>query len=410
MNESGGTVVGWYGGTGTANRTDFGVPLTSRTTAPPYHLATVLLIAAACVMVGAYWDISWHMSIGRDSFWTPAHLLIQAGGLIAGISSGYVAVQTTFRGTEAERSASVSFWGFRAPLGAWISIWGCGAMLTSAPFDNWWHNAYGLDVKIVSPPHALLAVGIFSICLGALLLTLAQQNRADKASLAGRRRLAWVLAATGGFIIMNFALFLTEYSERRMMHGAFFYQMTAAVFPLALTSFARAIKLRWPATAATAFFTAIMLALMWIVELFPATPKLGPIYQHVTHMVSLSFPLLLIVPAVCIDLTLQGFADRLTVPRLAPILGAVFVLSFIAVQWPFASFLMHSPAARGPLFNADNFVYWMNPRYEALTRRFDPPPPGAWPFPVQLLIAVGLASVSSALGLWRGEWMTKVRR
>ena len=55
-------------------------------------------------------------------------------------------------------------------------------MLTSAPFDNWWHNAYGLDVRIISPPHALLAIGIFSIVVGALLLTLAQQNRADGAT------------------------------------------------------------------------------------------------------------------------------------------------------------------------------------------------------------------------------------
>src|SRR6187551_3471981 len=74
-----------------------------------WHASTAVL-AAACVMIGVYWDISWHMSIGRDSFWTPAHLLIQAGGLIAGISSGYVAIKTTFFGTEAERSASVSFW------------------------------------------------------------------------------------------------------------------------------------------------------------------------------------------------------------------------------------------------------------------------------------------------------------
>src|SRR5665213_2583185 len=164
------------------------------TTTGRWH-AYIAVVAAACVIVGVYWDISWHMSIGRDTFWTPAHLLIQAGGLIAGVSSGYVALHTTFRGTPEERAASVSFWGFRAPLGAWISIWGCGAMLTSAPFDNWWHNAYGLDVKIVSPPHAMLAVGIFAIVLGALLLTLAQQNRASNAD---RRKLAWLLALIGG--------------------------------------------------------------------------------------------------------------------------------------------------------------------------------------------------------------------
>ena len=48
----------------------------------------------------------------------------------------------------------VRFWGFRAPLGAWVAIWGAFAMLTSAPFDDWWHNAYGLDVKVLSPPHS----------------------------------------------------------------------------------------------------------------------------------------------------------------------------------------------------------------------------------------------------------------
>ena len=61
-------------------------------------------------------------------------------------------------------------------------------MLTSAPFDNWWHNAYGLDVRIISPPHALLAVGIFSIVVGALLLTLAEQNRARRQRRGGGLR------------------------------------------------------------------------------------------------------------------------------------------------------------------------------------------------------------------------------
>src|SRR6185312_581065 len=211
-----------------------------------WHAYTAVF-AAACVVIGVYWDISWHMSIGRDTFWTPAHLLIQAGGLIAGLGSGYVALKTTFRGTDAERAAAVSFWGFRAPLGAWICIWGCAAMLTSAPFDNWWHDAYGLDVKIISPPHAVLAIGIFAIVTGALLLTLAQQNGADDRT---RKRLAWMLAAVGGMFIMNYALFLTEYSEHHVMHSAFFYQLVALVFPFGLAAMGRAIKLRWPTTSA----------------------------------------------------------------------------------------------------------------------------------------------------------------
>src|SRR5687768_11483497 len=127
-----------------------------------WHAPTVVYGAVA-MMVGVYWDISWHMSIGRDSFWTPAHLLIQAGGLIAGLTSGWVAMRTTFGSDPIAKANAVSFWGFRAPLGAWVCIWGCLAMVTSAPFDDWWHNAYGLDVRIISPPHTVLALGIGAI-------------------------------------------------------------------------------------------------------------------------------------------------------------------------------------------------------------------------------------------------------
>ncbi|HXT18680.1 MAG TPA: hypothetical protein VN706_23840 [Gemmatimonadaceae bacterium] len=369
-------------------------------------LAYAAVFAAACVMIGVYWDISWHMSIGRDTFWTPAHLLIQTGGLIAGLGSGVVALHTTFRGSEAERAATVSFWGFRAPLGVWICIWGCIAMLASAPFDNWWHNAYGLDVKIISPPHAVLAIGIFAIVTGALLLTLAEQNRAAERD---RRRLAWVLSLTAGFFLMNYALFLTEYSERRMMHSGWFYAMCSAAFPFGLAAMGRAIKLRWAATAAAAWFTAIMVVLMWTIELFPATPKLGPIFQHVTHMVTLPFPLLVIAPAICFDLITQRLDGRVPTLALAAILGATFVSVFLAVQWPFASFLM-TPAAANRLINPQSFVYWMAPAYAALTRRFDPAAPGAWSFGAYMLLAFCLATASSALGLGRGAWMRRVQR
>ncbi len=381
-------------------------PPASATRSTRWHAYTAVF-AATCVMAGVYWDISWHMSIGRDTFWTPAHLLIQAGGLIAGVSSGYVALRTTFGGSSAARDASVSFWGFRAPLGAWIAIWGCLAMLTSAPFDNWWHNAYGLDVKIVSPPHAVLALGIFAIVIGALLLTLAEQNRAAERD---RARLAWMLAWTGGLFIMNFAVFLTEYSERHMLHAAFFYQVTALAFPIALVTMARAIKLRWAATSAAAVFTGVMLALMWIIQLFPATPKLGPIYRPVTHMIALSFPLLVFVPAVFIDLVLQRLDGRIADLALAPILGATFVLTFLAVEWPFATFLMRAPVARGWFFNANNFVYFAPVSYQSIARQFDPPDPNAWPFAVQILIAIAIATASSAAGLWRGRWMRRVQR
>jgi len=52
----------------------------------------------ACGLVGGQWDISWHLSIGRDTFWTPAHILIQLTGVLAGIACGYMILTATFGG------------------------------------------------------------------------------------------------------------------------------------------------------------------------------------------------------------------------------------------------------------------------------------------------------------------------
>ena len=363
----------------------------------------VVVFAAVCVMVGVYWDISWHMSIGRDSFWTPAHLLIQAGGLIAGFSSGYVALMTTFRRDPRAQDASVRFWGFRAPLGAWVAIWGCLAMVVSAPFDNWWHDAYGLDVRIISPPHMVLALGIAGIGVGALLLALAQQNREGvKAKLP-----IWLFLVAGSLLLMDRAIMLYEYSSPNQQHIGLFYIVSMLAYPMAIVLMSKASKMPWAATVTSLIFTVIMLALMWILPLFPATPKLGPIYQNITRMVSLDFPILVLIPAIGVDLVMQRVRARPHV--LAPILSAVFLVLLIAVQWPFATFML-SESARNAFWNAENFVYWLSPTGVEWSRSFVQDPPDAWPFGAQLLLAFAVGTFSSWVGLWFGHWMTKVRR
>jgi hypothetical protein len=370
-----------------------------------WHAPTVVF-AALCVMVGVYWDISWHMTIGRDSFWTPAHLLIQAGGLIAGLTSGYVALRTTFGGDPAAHNAAVSFWGFRAPLGAWVCVCGCIAMVTSAPFDNWWHDAYGLDVRIISPPHSILALGIGAIGVGALLLTLAWQNRESERP-QHRERAAWLFLVAGALLLMDRSIMLTEFSFKNAQHGGLFYRASMLAYPMAIVMMARASKLKWAGTVTAAMFMGVMLALMWIIQLFPATPKLGPIYQPITHMVAMAFPVLIVVPAIGVDLVMQRVRAGPLV--LSVILSAVFLALFIAVQWPFASFLL-TPAARNWFFNADNFVYWMSPAGVEWSHKFVEPEIGEMALGGQLAIALVLGAISSYIGLWFGTWMTKVRR
>src|SRR5688572_15514591 len=82
-----------------------------------------IVFAATCILVGIVWDISWHSTIGRDTFWTPAHICIHFGGTLGGFVCGWLVLKATFFGTERERAASIRVWGFRGPLGAWVTIW-----------------------------------------------------------------------------------------------------------------------------------------------------------------------------------------------------------------------------------------------------------------------------------------------
>src|SRR5437773_9777625 len=257
------------------------------------------VIAATSAKVGILWDISWHRSIGRDTFWTPAHMAIYLGGVLAGLSCGWVVLKTTFAGTSDERAAAVTFWGFRGPLGAWVCIWGAFAMVTSAPFDDWWHNAYGLDVKIISPPHMLLAAGIAAIQTGAMLMALAWQNRADN---AGDRRVLGRLYLLGaGLLLLLAATVASEHTQRWGMHESHFYKVCTGVFLFFLISSARASVARWPATTIAAVYTGLTLFMLVLLPVFAAQPLLGPIYVQVDRFMPPAFPLLLSVPAFALD-------------------------------------------------------------------------------------------------------------
>ena len=173
---------------------------------------------------------------------------------------------------------------------------------------------------------------------------------------------------------------------------------------------ARGSRLRWPATAAALGYTGVMLAMQWILPLFPATPKLGPIYQDITHMVPLSFPLLLVAPALVMDLLAREAARRGWRDwTLAALSGVAFVAVLLAVQWPFASFLL-SPAARNWVFAGDNFSYSMPPTAYGVRGIFYLSDTTALDFWKGMAMAAGYAIVSARFGLWRGSALRRVRR
>lgn len=371
--------------------------------AVPWYIWCVVF-AATSTELGIHWDISWHRSIGRDTFWTPAHIAIYLGAVAAGFPCAYLILRTTFSKTSPLAAAAVSMWGFRGPIGAFIAAWGGVAMLTSAPYDDWWHNAYGLDVKILSPPHAVLAMGIFGMQFGALILILGEMNRARRAYRAKLNRL---FLYVGGMLVVILTALTLEYSAKPLLHTARFYRVMCIAIPAVLAGLSRASGSRWAATTVAGVYSVFLLALLWLLPLFPAEPKLGPVYQQVTHFIPAGFPILLIAPALLLDL-LWSKTRHWNQWLLAAVSAAVFLGALLAAEWPFAGFLM-TPAARNRFWGSHYMDYLTRPTGYTARYLFAPSekPPL---FLRELATALAAAFFMTRIGLAWGNWMQRVRR
>src|ERR1043165_4079076 len=126
-----------------------------------------------------------------------------------------------------------------------------------------------------------------------------------------------------------------------------------------------------------------------MLQLSHAEPRLGPIYQPITRMVTLAWPLWLIVPAAGIDFVRRRLSPRLPVlldaitrgqpwsfrlllPIEAILMGVVFSGLFFIVQAPWSAFMVLTRFARNWFVNADNFVYWAAPNYVERAHHFAP--------------------------------------
>jgi hypothetical protein len=369
---------------------------------PWYVWCSTLAVTSA--IVGAHWDISWHTSIGRDTFWTPAHVAIYMCGVLAALSCGYCILSSTFGRNSAMSSRTVRIWGFRGPLGAFIASWGGIAMLTSAPFDDWWHGAYGLDVKIVSPPHVVLFAGAIGVTIGTLILVLGHMNMATGRT---RDRLEWLFLYLGAQTVLFLQTLLLEYTNRSHLHTSRPYRVISIFIPFVLAAVAKASGKRFPATLIATYYMLFVIAEILILPLFPAEPKLGPVYHPVSQFIPAQFPVVLVAPALALDLLRQktkGWSGW----KVAILSGLIFTSVLLTAEWPLATFLQ-SPLARNAFFGTDYMGYFVQPQSFMAQHRFLTVDTGLQ-FWVNIGWAAVFAAISTGIGLAWGNWMKEVKR
>jgi hypothetical protein len=151
-----------------------GVVGLARNAVRPWRVIGALTVLALLGAFGNAWDLFWHIVIGRDSFWIPPHTMMYAAVALSGLIALAVVLGDTLRRAE----GLSALLGFRAPLGFFILGLGVLQMLLSAPFDDWWHQRYGVDVSVWSPPHLIGFSGAVVMLCGVIIATTSARQRA----------------------------------------------------------------------------------------------------------------------------------------------------------------------------------------------------------------------------------------
>src|SRR5262245_12797118 len=211
----------------------------------------VLLAGHLIATWGTQWDIQWHLTIGRDSFWIPPHVMTYSGVTVLVLVSFGMLAWMSARGVP--ETATVRVLGLTGTPGYHLAAWGIALTVAAAPIDDLWHRLFGLDVTLWSPPHLLGLLG--AVVNAAACAVIARET-------LGHRLIGHVASLFAAALVYG-SLALAAQPGVRMayVHGgvAFFtYPILAALLaPLPLVAAARATGLR----AAPALIVATVFAL-----------------------------------------------------------------------------------------------------------------------------------------------------
>jgi hypothetical protein len=221
------------------------------------------------------------------------------------------------------------------------------------------------------------------------------------------RTLQRLFLYVGGLIVSGQMFFLIEKTWDVELHSVAAYVAMGIALPVTFALLSQASRYKWAATATAAVYMIFAIGEILILPLVPAQPKLGPVFNPVTHLIPAKFPILIIVPALALDLLWQR--TRAWKPwKIALLSGFVFMAVLTFVEWPFANFLL-SKASENRFFGTIYFDYNSRPDGPDRLRQFLHPDHGItlyW----GLLRAAIYGSISTWFGLSFCRWMRSVQR
>jgi hypothetical protein len=172
---------------------------------------TVSVAGALSGAVGLYWDVSFHIAVGRDEgpLANPAHYLIFLG-LIAIFAGGALAL--AFADDRLPRRTVRFTRSWQVPVGPAIGTAVALFALLGFPLDDVWHRLFGQDVTEWGPTHVLMIGGTLMLPF-TMLLTCAEARQVGASR--SRTTFEWVailvLAAGPVAFLLEFAFGVPQF-------------------------------------------------------------------------------------------------------------------------------------------------------------------------------------------------------
>jgi hypothetical protein len=346
-------------------------------------LLGVLLAASVIGMIGGTWDAAWHVTLKRETFWTPPHLLLYGGTGLAFAASAAALLGTLRFG-----------WGMPGPtirlrralpLGFALVAFGAAIIIGAAPVDDFWHRTFGRDVDVWSFPHLLALAGGCVLNVGAVMVVSADARRFAGRTLGHRAAMATCLT-----VILWAAMFSLNWYTLvlAIFRDSVKYPMLAALVGTPALLIASMALGRGGATLVAGIYTAYTVAAHLLLV------RLG--------FAQLPFPPALIVPAVAVDMLLWAGTTRAPDVRRALAAAAAFAPTFYLAEAASLAWLPHVPL-QGPPTTPAAIGYLS----EVAARPWDLPHIlAALPFAIAVAVVAGLA------GWWVGtavQWVQGIR-
>ncbi len=220
----------------------------------PVVIGWPIAVAGLLAVFATYWDEAWHTDGGWDSALAAPHLLLYGSIAVVGLGVASWGLRVLI----ASRSFRVTL--AQPPLLA-ATLGALGALI-AAPIDAAWHEAYGRDAVLFSPPHMLVVLASTGLVLGVL------------AGLpAGARTLR---ASVGVLMLANAAAVVFEYEADVPQFSEVYYLPLLLLVGLPAVWVVReAVPMRFPATAVVLGYAALRLAISGaLLALGRSTPDL----------------------------------------------------------------------------------------------------------------------------------------